>query len=139
MEPEQQPTQSTGGSKYIIGLVIAAVIVVGVSLASVKKSNQVTPTEQTPVVATSTTTSTETPKTFTLAEVATHNNDSSCYSAIRGSVYDLTSWIYKHPGGSARILSICGKDGTSAFTTQHAGEPRPEAMLASFKIGELAK
>lgn len=76
--------------------------------------------------------------TFTLAEVATHKDKTSCYSVINGTVYDLTTWIDRHPGGAERILSICGKDGTSAFDRKHEGEPRPEQMLATFAVGVLA-
>ena len=79
------------------------------------------------------------PRTFTLAEVATHSDRTSCYSAINGIVYDLTSWIDRHPGGAGAVLRICGKDGSSAFTQKHEGEPKPEQMLATFKLGLLAR
>ncbi len=79
------------------------------------------------------------PKTFTMADVAKHNSESSCYSAINGEVYDLTDWIDKHPGGPQRILSICGKDGSSAFNQQHGNQPRPANELANFKIGSLSQ
>jgi len=78
-------------------------------------------------------------KTFTLAEVSTHANAQSCYTTVSGSVYDVTTYIPVHKGGSAAILAICGKDGSSLFAGQHAGEPKPEQMLASFKIGTLAQ
>lgn len=74
---------------------------------------------------------------FTLAQVAEHATAASCWSAINGNVYDLTAWIEKHPGGANRILSICGKDGSPAFSKKHLGEPKPEEMLASFKLGVL--
>lgn len=77
------------------------------------------------------------PKTYTLAEVSTHKDSTSCWSAISGTVYDLTAWITKHPGGAANILSICGKDGTSSFTGQHEGEPKPANILAGYEIGIL--
>jgi cytochrome b involved in lipid metabolism len=76
---------------------------------------------------------------YTLAELATHDDSKSCWAAINGSVYNLTSWISQHPGGAAHILSICGKDGSSAFNAQHGGQPKPEEMLATFKIGVLAQ
>ncbi len=78
-------------------------------------------------------------KTFTSAQVTMHNNESSCYTIIEGKVYDLTSWISQHPGGERAILSICGKDGTAAYEGQHGGESRPEKILATFYIGELAQ
>jgi cytochrome b involved in lipid metabolism len=77
------------------------------------------------------------PKTYTMTEVAMHKDSKSCWSAISGTVYDLTAWITKHPGGAANILSICGKDGTSAFTGQHEGEPKPANILAGYEIGIL--
>lgn len=76
-------------------------------------------------------------KTFTMAEVKIHASASSCYTVVRGAVYDVTSWINKHPGGSNAILSMCGTDATDAFESQHGGQRRPEAELASFKIGVL--
>ncbi|TSC60324.1 MAG: delta 5 fatty acid desaturase [Parcubacteria group bacterium LiPW_15] len=78
-------------------------------------------------------------KTFTLVDVAAHATVTGCYSVIGGNVYDLTSWISKHPGGDRAILGICGKDGTSAFTKQHGGQEKPEAALKYFLIGTLAK
>lgn len=78
-------------------------------------------------------------KTFTMAEVATHKDATSCYTVIRGNVYDVTSWISQHPGGAEAILSLCGKDGTTAFVDQHGGRPRQENELATFQIGTLAQ
>jgi cytochrome b involved in lipid metabolism len=75
--------------------------------------------------------------TFTMADVAKHATKASCYSAVNGSVYDLTSWISAHPGGAAAIISLCGTDGTAAFMAQHGGQARPEQELASLKIGIL--
>jgi cytochrome b involved in lipid metabolism len=87
---------------------------------------------------TSTTTPPVTTSGYTLAEVATHKDASSCWSAINGKVYDLTAWINQHPGGPQRILSICGKDGSSAFNGQHSGQARPADELANFYKGDLA-
>ncbi|HEY4494024.1 MAG TPA: cytochrome b5 domain-containing protein [Candidatus Paceibacterota bacterium] len=74
---------------------------------------------------------------YTMAQVATHNSKSDCWTAINGSVYNVTPWIDLHPGGSEKILSLCGKDGSAAFTTQHSGQSRPASELAAFKIGIL--
>ena len=72
---------------------------------------------------------------FTMAQIATHNSAASCYSAINGSVYDLTSFISQHPGGQSAIKSLCGVDGTAAYNGQHGGAGRPASELASLKIG----
>jgi cytochrome b involved in lipid metabolism len=74
-----------------------------------------------------------------MAQVAQHNNASSCWSAINGKVYDLTNWISQHPGGPEHILSICGIDGSSAFNAQHAGNAQVEAVLQQFYIGDLSQ
>jgi len=76
---------------------------------------------------------------YTLADVAKHNSQSSCWAAINGSVYDLTSWINQHPGGPERILAICGTDGSAAFNQQHGGQSEPAAELATFRIGSLTQ
>lgn len=78
-------------------------------------------------------------QSYTLAQVQAHNSQASCYTTINGSVYDVTTWISRHPGGARAILSLCGKDGSSAFNDQHGGQRRPESELAGFKIGVLAK
>ncbi|MFZ2556099.1 MAG: cytochrome b5-like heme/steroid binding domain-containing protein [Minisyncoccia bacterium] len=75
--------------------------------------------------------------TFTMAEISSHNSATSCYSAINGSVYDLTSFVTKHPGGQAAIKSLCGIDGTAAYNSQHSGDRRATSNLANLKIGAL--
>jgi cytochrome b involved in lipid metabolism len=79
------------------------------------------------------------PGSYSLAEVAKHKDVKSCWTAISGGVYDVTAWIDQHPGGAENILQTCGKDATSLFVGQHDGQARPEAELASFKIGTLSK
>ncbi len=74
---------------------------------------------------------------YTTSEVALHSSASSCWTIINNEVYDLTSYVSKHPGGSSRILKICGKDGTALFEGQHQGESKPENILAGYKIGPL--
>lgn len=92
-----------------------------------------------PTTTITTTTTPATVKTFTIAQVATHNSEANCYSAINGNVYDLTAFITKHPGGDRNILRICGIDGSAAFDGQHGGDSKPERILAGFEIGTLVK
>lgn len=88
--------------------------------------------------ATSTATSSTTASGYTLAQVKEHNSASSCWTAIDGTVYDLTAWISQHPGGVGPIEGLCGTDGSAAFTQQHGGQARPARELAQFKLGALA-
>lgn len=83
------------------------------------------------------TTAARTPSGYSMGQVARHASASSCWTVIGASVYDLTSWINAHPGGSEPILGLCGGNGTSAFTQQHGGEARPRQELARFRIGAL--
>ncbi len=95
----------------------------------------------TPTTAPSSTPTTEpttkptTVASYTTADVALHNNQSSCWTIVEGKVYDLTSFITKHPGGAKRILGICGIDGTAAFTGQHSGDARPQETITGYEIG----
>jgi cytochrome b involved in lipid metabolism len=132
----------------IIGtlVVLAVAIVLIVSASSKKNQEAQLPTANEAVSGTTTTGTTGTvttpasgAKSYTLAEVATHNNKADCWATINGSVYNVTSWISQHPGGQEAILSLCGKDGSSLFNGQHGGDARPASELASFKIGALAK
>ncbi len=75
---------------------------------------------------------------ITSAEVATHASRTSCWSIINGNVYDLTSWIPKHPGGESAILSLCGTDGSRKFNGQHGGDSGKLRILSGFKIGVAA-
>lgn len=90
-----------------------------------------------PAAQPATTVSTGGSATFTMAQVAQHGTAASCYSAINGSVYDLTPFVTKHPGGQAAIKSLCGVDGTAAFNGQHGGQASPASVLAQYKIGVL--
>ncbi len=93
----------------------------------------------TPIPAPAPTPTPATSKSFTMLQVSTHNSSASCYSVVNGNVYDLTSWIGKHPGGKSAISSMCGLDASAEFNGQHGGQPRPVSELAGFKIGVLIK
>lgn len=79
--------------------------------------------------------STEESEGMSAAEVAMHNNATSCWSIINGNVYDLTSWIPQHPGGPQAILQLCGTDGSAKFNGQHGGAQMQAQIFAGFKIG----
>lgn len=78
-------------------------------------------------------TPTPTAKSFTAAEVAEHSNGTSCWLILSAKVYDVTSFIPKHPGGEA-ILRGCGKDATQMFS-RHPESAK--AMKEQFYIGDL--
>jgi tetratricopeptide (TPR) repeat protein len=74
---------------------------------------------------------------LTLDEVKKHNSAGDCWSIIDGNVYDLTNWVNSHPGGSSRITSICGKDGSSNFLGQHSNSNSAKSQLNRFELGKL--
>ncbi|MGB4325337.1 MAG: cytochrome b5-like heme/steroid binding domain-containing protein [Candidatus Nanopelagicales bacterium] len=80
-----------------------------------------------------------TTKTITIKKVKKNATAVSCWSVVNGKVYNLTGWINKHPGGASRIIAMCGKDATRAFTQQHMGNTRVATELAPFQIGILKK
>ena len=75
--------------------------------------------------------------TIAVADLAAHGTAADCWVGIEGSVYDLTAYVDEHPGGSDKIVELCGTDGTSAFTGQHGSEQKPAAVLAGAQIGML--
>lgn len=76
---------------------------------------------------------------FTLAEVAQHSTQESCYTAVDGKVYDVTSFIPNHPGGVQRIMQVCGKDGTELFMGKHSESENALARLEGLQIGVVVE
>ncbi|HCB51032.1 TPA: hypothetical protein DEP21_00305 [Patescibacteria group bacterium] len=66
--------------------------------------------------------------------VKNHSDEASCWTVISGSVYDLTSFIGKHPGGDKAILASCGKDATEMFDQKHGMDPKKWEGLMQFKV-----
>jgi len=75
---------------------------------------------------------------YTMAQVAAHNQAADCWSVVDGKVYNLTSWISRHPGGPAVITSMCGKDGTALFDSQHKGSASAAGALNGFVLGTVS-
>jgi cytochrome b involved in lipid metabolism len=76
-------------------------------------------------------------KSISMSELSGHSSRESCWLAIDGSVYDVTSFISNHPGGD-RILSGCGKDATALFSSIQGHLTEGKEMLPQFFIGKLS-
>jgi cytochrome b involved in lipid metabolism len=76
-------------------------------------------------------------KTYSSTEVSVHNSKTDCWSIVNGKVYNLTSWIDKHPGGAQAISAMCGKDGSAGFNDQHGADDKPANVLIKFYVGDL--
>jgi cytochrome b involved in lipid metabolism len=81
-------------------------------------------------------------KIISHAELAHHALASDCWMAIRGTVYNLTSYLPNHPSPPDIVLPWCGKDATEAYNTKTKGRPHSpyaDELLAKYRIGTLAK
>lgn len=144
--------------KYVVGAMIiifsvfmSGVFVWGFVQKQSKEANLPTPAQTTPPATSTPSTSSNQPQTttptapaqksFTAAEVASHNSPSNCWLIIHGNVYDVGSFLDQHPGGSDVIIPYCGKDATQAFETQggrrstHSQSARQ--LLAQYQVGTL--
>jgi len=66
---------------------------------------------------------------ISVEELAAHNTASDCWVSYAGSVYDITDWVGKHPGGMEAIISVCGESDKfeAALNAQH-GESRADML-----------
>lgn len=102
--------------------------------------NATSATDTTQPSSTSTTdsASSTTPGTYSMTDVALHATANDCWSAINGNVYDLTTWVSRHPGGTEAISRLCGTDGSAAFNRKHSGFTAALDTLILLKISTLA-
>ena len=138
--------------KKVIGIVLVLALVVGAGVFAYTQMN-----EDEPAPASVTTSTDEAAletevvdqEVYAAAEVADHNSASDCWTIINGSVFDITSYVPRHPGGD-EILRACGTDGTTLFTqrTDASGEEvgsgtshssSAAGQLESLKIGTVSQ
>ncbi|ESO98309.1 hypothetical protein LOTGIDRAFT_114342 [Lottia gigantea] len=73
---------------------------------------------------------------FTLDLVSEHSNETSCWIVVNDMVYDVTSFLDKHPGGSDVVLEHAGTDATVAFEDKGHSKYGVK-LLEKYIIGEL--
>ncbi|KAK3115397.1 hypothetical protein LTR53_005295 [Teratosphaeriaceae sp. CCFEE 6253] len=56
------------------------------------------------------------------AEVAKHSSRKSCWIVINSKVYDVTSFVPEHPGGTTILLKQAGADASSEYAKYHSPE-----------------
>jgi len=71
-------------------------------------------------------------------ELSTHSREDDCWVAVDGKVYDVTSWIPKHPGGANLIMLCAGRDVTNLFESYHIMSDMPAEILKKYYICEVA-
>ena len=75
-----------------------------------------------------------------LNELQKHNTLDNAWIALHGKVYDITSWVDKHPGGSI-ISQGLGKDSTDLWESIHGHQRSKDTILKEllplYQIGIL--
>jgi len=75
-------------------------------------------------------------KVYPMNEVAIHNTASSTWIVIHGRVYDVTSWMWSHPGREVVFQTNAGKDVTAQFEANfHSNYARDKAK--QYMIGKV--
>lgn len=75
---------------------------------------------------------------LTMAEVHRHNQRSDAWIVVRGTVFDVTPFARRHPGGSSVIVDAAGTDATSVFLNNHNEQTAWRALLP-YEIGKLER
>ncbi|KAL4712863.1 hypothetical protein ACJJTC_011933 [Scirpophaga incertulas] len=73
---------------------------------------------------------------ITLAEVSMHDTPQDCWVVIYDRVYDITTFLYEHPGGADVMLEYAGQDASTAFRSSGHSRSTGKA-LDRFLVGEL--
>ncbi|OHE91110.1 cytochrome b5-like Heme/Steroid binding domain-containing protein [Colletotrichum orchidophilum] len=74
------------------------------------------------------------------SNLATHNSITSCWTAIDGTVYDMTPFLATHPGGPKTLLESAGTIADARFAETHGGPHAQEirAYLQHYAVGRLS-
>ena len=71
---------------------------------------------------------------YSRADVRAHATRDDAWTIVDGNVYDVTTWIPRHPGGDRLLLAFAGRDCTDEFAAFHRPEVRKR--LDAFLVGE---
>lgn len=74
---------------------------------------------------------------LTYTEVGKHNTKTDCWVIIHGKVYNVSSFLHEHPGGSSVILKYGGKDATKAFDPIHPFDTLDKYLPKEFHLGPV--
>jgi len=120
----------------LVVFIIVVIVILGVNFLT-KQNTKTTETNQNIVVPTNDTNSDK----ITLSQISQHATSDNCWLIVSDKVYNVTEYINIHPAGPDKIISLCGGDATTAFTTR-GGTGHSQAAqekLSSYYVGELAK
>ncbi|XP_035702256.1 cytochrome b5 isoform X2 [Folsomia candida] len=73
---------------------------------------------------------------FSLEDVSFHDTPTDCWVVIYDHVYDITPFLFEHPGGEEVMLEYAGRDATLAF--RGVGHSKSAVnSLKPYKVGIL--
>lgn len=76
-------------------------------------------------------------RAISIDEVRSHNTQADCWTIVNNGVYDVTSFVSRHPAGSTAIKEMCGKNASEEYLGEHSGQREPEMWLEKLRLGTL--
>lgn len=78
---------------------------------------------------------------YNASEVIAHNNDQQGYwTVIQGNVYDVSEFMYLHPGGERLLIAAAGIDSTRSYEkVEHHLNSEVHSQLDLYKIGAIRR
>lgn len=134
-QTQNTPSQHKSRKGKAIVIIITTIYILGVlSMSAIKHSFPFQTSKRisnsTSVTITSTTSPSPTPdKLFAIAEIQSHNTRESCFIAYRNKVYDITTFIDKHPGHPGMPAEECGMVTDEFSDKTHAIGPFSQKMI----------
>ncbi|OCK76209.1 cytochrome b5 [Lepidopterella palustris CBS 459.81] len=75
---------------------------------------------------------------YTYSQVASHNTKDDLFIIINDQVYDVSKFVYEHPGGEEVLADVAGRDATDEFGSVGHSE-QAKAILETLMVGKLKK
>ncbi|KAF3070068.1 Cytochrome b5 [Trichoderma lentiforme] len=75
-------------------------------------------------------------KSFSVEEVAKHATKADLYTIIHKKVYDVSTFVEKHPGGEEILTDVGGRDATEEYDDAGHSE-KADRLLKALYIGEV--
>lgn len=73
-------------------------------------------------------------RSVTSQQLSEHRGEEDAWTAIRGTVYNVTRYLDFHPGGHEELMRAAGQDGTDLFNNVHRWV-NAESMLKACVVG----
>lgn len=64
------------------------------------------------------------------SQLSQHNSVNDCWISFNNNLYDVTTYLNLHPGGSGSIAKYCGRSINTAFNTKDKSPPQPHSQAA---------